>query len=195
LRSPLKRTAAAVLAASALLLSGCGDEETATDPTPDDLSDPDATVPADDDGAVGEPDDEDSQTDDQEPSADDVVPSSNRARVAGPFGGRDLNLVLTEDARCAIEEEGAGGESGAEVTGATEDGTTFSLDWSVDAGKLSASLEIEGTTWTVERDTDGTDEQVIRLTRAGEVLLDTEFESGAGESAEALLYVNCQPVT
>ena len=202
-------------------VGACSGDDDDADPTPPGIGDDDtnATVPRDDDGAIGEADDEDSQTDTTDVGApvdddipndasddldaggprDDVVPTSSRARVLGAFGDQEIDLLLTEDAECAIEQApDAGDEAGAEVVGATADGTAFELDWSVDDGALQAMLELDGTTWTVSEDLDGSDEEAanrtIRLTRNGEVLMDTTFRSGQGKTADAQLFVSCQPI-
>lgn len=195
---PFRSLLLVLVAAAAVVLAACGDGETATDPTPPLVDDGDdgATVPADDDGAIGEPDDEDSQTDEVEGSGEDVVPSSSRARVIGDFGDMDIDLLLTEDSECAIgDAPNAGDEPAAEVNGSTTDGETFRLDWSVDEGELSMSLDMDGTEWTADPPLGEIEQQVIRLTRNGEVYLDTTFESSDGDTRDALLYVNCQPVT
>lgn len=215
LRRPI-RLMATVLAAFAMLLAACGDGEQEADPTPPGIGDDDtnATVPGDDDGAVGEPDDEDSQTDTTDPGAsvdedipnddsdtadaafsgDDVVPTSNRARVFGSFGDQELDLLLTEDARCTIREPvDAGGEAAAEVLGATADGAEFSLDWSVDDGALRVRLVLDGIAWTVDEDLDDSGERLIHLTRNGEVLMGPTFQADGGRTADAQLFVNCQP--
>lgn len=205
-----------------IAMAGCSDDDDDADPTPPGIGDEDtnATVPRDDDGAIGEPDDEDSQTDttdvgapvdedvpndDSEGSAaggpaDDVVPVSNRARVVGVFGDQEIDLLLTDGAECAIEQPSdAGDEAGAEVVGATTGGDAFELDWSVDDGALQATLDRDGTNWTAREDLDDDDQdeadRPIRLTRNGEVLMATTFPSDQGETADAQLYVNCEPVT
>lgn len=185
----------ALLGALVLLAGACGDGETDADPTPP-LGDDDtnATVPRDNSGAIGEDGEDDSQTDVGRLD-EDVVPTSGTARVVGDFGGSDLELLLTEDARCEIREAPeAGDEPAAEVSGETEDGTRFTLDWSVSVGELTSTLEVDGTTWTAAPPVNELDEQVIRLTRNGEVYLETSYESG-GEVSEALFYVNCRPDT
>lgn len=197
-----RATPLAVFLVLGLLVAACGDDDV---PVGDNVAiqndngdeESTATVPDDDDGAVGEPNDADSQTDTPEPSEDDVVARSAKSRVIGPFGDRDLNVILSEDAACAIEDPStAGGDAAAQVTGTSEDGTSFILDWSVDAGTLTSTLELDGTKWTVDADLDDTDDDpFIALTRNGEVRFETSYESEDGDTREARFYVNCQPVT
>ena len=186
------------LAGLVMLLAACGDGNSGADPTPPGIGDDDtnATVPRDDDGAIGEPHDEDSQTDSTDTaSEDDVVPNSNRARVVGSVGDREIDVVLDEDTACAIEEPAdAGGEAAAEVDGMSSDGARFTLDWSVDDGELDVRLELGGSVWTIDRDLDGVEPPVIELTRDGEVLIDSAFETDGGGSVDGVLYVNCQPM-
>lgn len=183
-----------VLVAVAIGVGACGDGETDTDPTPPlDDEEGSGTVPRDDSGAVGEPDDEDSQTDVGR-LEEDVVPTSGTALVIGAFGDDDIELELTEDTQCAIREAPeAGDQAAAEVEGATTGGESFSLDWSVDVGNLTSTVELDGTTWTTAADLDERDERVIRLTRNGEVFLDVTYEAGTGEERQAQLFVNCRP--
>lgn len=180
--------------AAVLAFGGCGDGETEADPTPplDDDEDT-ATVPRDNSGAVGEPEDDDSQTDVGRLD-EDVVPTSGTALVIGDFGDGDIELHLTENAECAIREVStASDEAAAEVEGATVDGATFSLDWSVSVGELSSTLELDGTSWTTAANLDERDERIIRLTRNGEVLFEATYESEKGEEQEAQLFVSCRP--
>ena len=205
---PLLRVLLSVLASFALVIGACGDDDDdSADPTPEAIGEDDtnATVPRDDGGAIGEdvPDDrpiadggedEDSQTDTPAPGDDEVVPRSNNARVIGDFAGEGIDLLLTEDAECIIEETpDAGGETDAVVRGATADGQRFTFDWSVDLGSLESTLELDGTTWTVDVDTDEQNEADVTLTRNGEVFFEAEYTAN-GEEADAQLYVNCQPV-
>jgi hypothetical protein len=187
-----------LLAALGTLLAACGDDVPAEDTR--------ATVPDDDDGAIGEEGDDDGLIDDDAgydsqtnttDLRDEIVPASGEALVNGDFGDVDIRLELTEDARCAIDEApDAGGEAAAEVTGATATGDRFELDWSVDDGFLEALVEIDGTTWRAREDLDEAENPVIRLTRNGEVYFEATFEPvDGGETRDALLFVNCRPET
>lgn len=193
----LLRLPLTLLAALAMVLSACGDDE--DDPTPGLLDDsaPDATVSNDSEGAVGEPPEEaedltdrgneDSQTNTTFGGNDSVMPTSNEFRVNGPFGDQDLFLLFDQESECAIDEEMAA----AELTGSTSDGERFDLFWSTDASIFRSTLVVDDTTWTVDVSID--DNEVVELTANGEILLETSYESDAGELRDAQFLVNCQP--
>lgn len=202
----LLRPLLTVFAALALVLAGCGDDDSPADPTPEGIGDDDdtpATVPDDDDGAVGEDVegdgpmdvlDEDSQTNTTTTPPDDLVPEPGDVLVTGDFADGDIRLLLTEDSECAIREaQTAGGESAAEVRGATEDGDRFTLDWSTDAGTLVSEVVLDGESWTADADLDRADDQAVEVTPNGEVLLEAEYSSADGQEIDAVLYVNCRP--
>lgn len=149
-RRPSARPVVALIAALGLFLAACGDDDTEDAVSDDTLTEDTVTETPDDSTSDSAGDEETTTTTSGSAGADadddEVVTLGGTVVVTGPFGDDELDLRLTEETSCSIEE--TSDEASASVDAGTPEGDRFSLDWSrLDEEATTATLVLDGTTW------------------------------------------------
>lgn len=175
-----------LVAAVLFAFAGCGDDDdgavpgSGETPSADDTTDAEDTT-SDGDGTTTTVDDG---------SEDQLEALSGTARVTGSFGDEELDLMLTEETECAIQE--LDDDPTASVEGRTSDGDRFALDMPrMDENETTSTLELDGTVWRAGPDVTEGQPPMARLAREGKVSLVAAYVSDAGETREAELLIHC----
>jgi hypothetical protein len=216
-RRPI-RSLVTLFAALGLLVAACDDGEDVTaEPIPGDTFEdeeaaPDEELtPPEEDGLFGDdetfedeaeepepvPEDEEPVPEDEEelePTAEDDELSavSGRIEVSGTFGDEEIDMALTEDTSCTIEQ--LEGELSASVHGGTAD-AGFLLDLPRMEGDAEATgaVFLDGATFRAGPGVEDTEAPKVRLLREGELSVVGTFVSDDGETRQADLVVDCRP--